>query len=236
MPGQVRTSQNWIGGASIATARFIPPAPEYLGDLLSDLEMFWHNDKIKVPNLLRVAISHYQFETIHPFCDGNGRVGRLLIPFYLISKGDLLHPSLYISSTFEHHREEYYAALSEARTQNNLMGWVLFFLDAVSETSRIGCEKFRKIFALRDEMLKYSATCGNAELAQRLLRGLYSEPRININRASEILASDYQAANRLVKRMVKDGVLVPNSDAKRNTIYDFRRYLDIFADIAIATI
>lgn len=230
MPGEIRRSQNWIGGSSIATARFIPPAPEYLGDLLSDLEMFWHNDKITVPNIIRCAISHYQFETIHPFLDGNGRVGRLLIPFYLISKRELQAPALYISSTLERHREAYYDALTRARSANDLAGWVLFFLDAVSTTAKTGCEKFKRIFALRDEMQTLTGKMPNAALAQSAIRMLYSEPRTTIKRLAVEVGCDYQSANRLVRRFEADGVLVPSSDMKRNTIYDFRRYIDIFRD------
>lgn len=229
-PGEVRRSQNWIGGNSIATAHYIPPSTEYLPDLLGDLEKFWHNDEIQVPNLIRCAISHYQFETIHPFLDGNGRVGRLLIPFYLISKGELSCPSLYISSHLERNREAYYESLSRVRTDNDLMGWILFFLEAVSDTSRTGCEKFKRIFSLRDEMAAVTASLSNAELAQRAFRHLYSVPRITINQLSEALDCGYQAASRLVKSLVARDVLVPTSDAKRNTIYDFKRYLDVFKD------
>ena len=229
-PGEIRRSQNWIGGTSIATARFIPPAPEYLPDLLSDLEMFWHNDKIAVPNLIRCAISHYQFETIHPFLDGNGRVGRLLIPFYLISKGELQTPSLYISSILERHREEYYEALSRVRSANDLIGWVLFFLDAVSETAKTGCEKFKRIFALRDDMQVQISRMPNVALSQSAIRALYSEPRITINRLAELLGCDYQTANRLVRRFEANKIVVCSTDTKRNAIYDFKRYLDIFKD------
>ena len=230
MPGEVRTSQNWIGGSSIMTAKYIPPACEYLADLLSDLEKFWHNEDIHVSNLVRCAISHYQFESIHPFLDGNGRVGRLLIPFYLISKGELSCPSLYISAHFERHRDAYYEALSRVRTHDDLMGWISFFLDSVAETALTGCEKFRRIFALRDEMTSYSFKFKNTALSQQLFRYLYSVPRVTVNQVAENLACGYQTASRLVKPMIEDGILSPSSDAKRNTIYDFSRYLEIFKD------
>ena len=229
-PGEIRTSQNWIGGNSIMTARYIPPSAEFVQDLLSDLEKFWHNDDIQVPNLIRCAISHYQFESIHPFLDGNGRVGRLLIPFYLISKGELTCPSLYVSAHLERHREAYYDALTAVRSQNDLMGWVSFFLEAVRQTAQTGCEKFKRIFALRDEMVAYSLTLSNTALAQQLFRYLYSMPRVTVNQASEALSCGYQAANRVIKQLVADSVLVPATDARRNVIYDFRRYLEIFKD------
>ncbi len=229
-PGEVRTSQNWIGGNSIMTAKYIPPSAEFVPDLLSDLEKFWHNDDIQVPNLIRCAISHYQFESIHPFLDGNGRVGRLLVPFYLISKGELTRPSLYVSSHLERYREAYYEALTAVRSKNDLMGWVSFFLEAIRQTAQTGCEKFKRIFALRDEMTSYSYSLPNTALAQQLFRYLYSTPRVTVNQASDALLCGYQAANRLIKRLVTDGVLVPASEARRNMIYDFKRYLGIFKD------
>ena len=227
-PGEVRTSQNWIGGASIASAYYVPPAPEFLPDLLGDLEMFWHNDRFAVPHLVRCAISHYQFETIHPFCDGNGRVGRLLIPFYLIEKGELALPSLYVSATLERHRRAYYEALSRTREKDDLLGWVVFFLDAVAETARTGCAKFKRIFALRDEMREYTRGIRNTAAAQKLLLRLYRQPRMTIQQAAEALECDYQSARRLIRRFVADGILSVAGGARRNAIYDFRRYLELF--------
>jgi len=229
-PGEIRRSQNWIGGNSIANAHYIPPAEEYLADLLSDLEKFWHNETIRLPSLICCAISHYQFESIHPFLDGNGRVGRLLIPFFLISRKELSRPSLYVSAHLERNRAAYYEALSRVRTDNDLMGWIMFFLEAVAETSRTGCEKFKRIFVLRDEMESVASSLPNAELARCAFRHLYSTPRTTINQLAKALGCDYAPANRLVKPLVEKGVLVSSSDAKRNTIYDFKRYLDIFRD------
>ena len=229
MPGEVRTSQNWIGGSSISTARFVPPAPEYLPDLLSDLEFFWHNDKIEVPNLIRAAITHYQFETIHPFLDGNGRIGRLLIPFYLISKGDLALPSFYISDYLERHRDAYYAALSEAREKQGLLSWVSFFLTAVRETGESGCQTFQRIFKFRDEMLAYCAQKGSRGGAiQRVMRYLYSHPRTTIPEISHGVGLDYRTANRCVNDMVSDGVLRLSEEIARRRIYNLQRYLDLF--------
>ena len=228
MPGQIRTSQNWIGGTSINTARYVPPSADYLPDLLSDLEKFWHNEEIEVSNLVRCAISHYQFETIHPFLDGNGRIGRLLIPFFLISKQELSCPSLYISSYLEANRETYYESLSRVRTHNDLAGWVIFFLESVAETAHTGCQTFKRIFELRDEMSAYSHKLPNVPLGQRLFKLLYSTPRLTVKQAAKELECDYQTASRLIKVLVRDGVLLPANDAKRNVIFDFKRYLDIF--------
>ncbi len=227
-PGEIRTSQNWIGGHSISTARYIPPAAEFVQDLLGDLEKFWHNEDIKVSHLVRCAISHYQFESIHPFLDGNGRIGRLLIPLYLICERELSSPSLYISDYFERNRDSYYDALSRVRTDNDLIGWVLFFLEAIKETAQTGCDKFKRIFALRDEMDEYSHKCSNTALVQKFFKSLYSIPRMTINQVSESIGCSYLTANRMVKKLEKDGLLVPATDAKRDVIYDFRRYLEIF--------
>ena len=229
LPGEIRRSQNWIGGSSIVTARFVPPAPEFLPDLLSDLEFFWHNERIEVPSLIRCAITHYQFETIHPFCDGNGRVGRLLIPFYLIDKGDLHNPALYVSDYFERNRESYYEALSQVRTNNDLLGWVMFFLRAIQETSDKGYTTFNKIFALRDEVTRYCEQKGTqGATLQRMFRELYSNPRVTINQLSELSGCDYQKAHRAVKLLCNDGWLETADADKRNSLYDFNKYLSLF--------
>ena len=230
-PGEFRTSQNWIGGYSIATARYVPPAAELLPELLSDLELFWHNENILVPDLIRCAISHYQFETIHPFLDGNGRIGRLLIPFYLIAKRRLTLPSLYISAYLESHREEYYEGLTKVRTEGALEDWILYFLRAVEDTSRKGCGTFRRIFALRDEIRAYCMSKGaKGARLQRMFDYMYSHPSVMVNDIAAALQMEYVTVNSGIKALVADGLLQTVNDYKRNRIFTFTRYLDIFRD------
>ena len=144
-PGEFRKSQNWIGGATINDAAFIPPHYEHVSELMGDLENFLHNVQIDVPHLIKIAIAHYQFETVHPFLDGNGRLGRLLITLYLVDSGLLQKPTLYLSDYFEKHRTLYYDNLNKVRLTNNLIQWIRFFLVSVIETSKNGVNTFRSI-------------------------------------------------------------------------------------------
>lgn len=230
-PGELRRSQNWIGGSNLADAAFIPPHFEELADLMTDLEAFWHNEQINVPELIRIAISHYQFETIHPFLDGNGRVGRLMITLYLVSKGLLRKPSLYLSDFFERHRGSYYDALTKVRISNDMIHWVKFFLSAIIDTANKGKKTFEEILTLRHEMdtlvLGYGKRAKNAQI---LLEHLYSKPFISVKIASELLKVSHPTASSLIKQMAKDGVLHEQTGYMRNQLFIFKRYLDIFID------
>lgn len=228
-PGEFRRSQNWIGGASLADAAFIPPHHNDIADLLTDLEAFWHNDNVAVPHLVRCALSHYQFETIHPFLDGNGRIGRLLITLYLVSHGLLNKPSLYLSAHLEKHRSTYYDALTRVRLSNDIGHWVRFFLQAVVETAESGKKTFRRILALRQELDAEILKLGRrAENGQRLILYLYGTPTITVNKTMELLAIKYVPANRLIATLVDMGILQEITGFQRNRIFLLRRYIDIF--------
>lgn len=228
-PGEFRSSQNWIGGSSPADAAFVPPYHESVPELMADLERFWHNGEILVPHLVRVAISHYQFETIHPFLDGNGRIGRLMIPLYLINHGLLARPSLYLSDFFERNRASYYDALMRVRTSDDLIHWVRFFLNGVLQTATKGRDTFRRILTLRTEaeqaVLGLGKRAGRARAALNLL---YRRPVVDASEVERGLDISKPTANALIKALMETGILVEITGQRRGRIYAFQRYLDLF--------
>lgn len=229
LPGEFRSSQNWIGGSSLSDAAFIPPHYENVTELMGDLELFWHNENIFVPHLIRIAISHYQFETIHPFLDGNGRIGRLLIPLYLISHQILDKPSFYISDFFERNRASYYDALMSVRLRGDLLHWILFFLNGVEETAKRGCAVFREILRLREEMQSKVLGMGKrAELASQCLKLLYTNPIQTAQSIEKELTVSPATATSLLKEFEKQGILVEITGGKRGRMYAFEHYLSIF--------
>jgi Fic family protein len=228
-PGEFRRSQNWIGGTSISDAVFIPPHYEEIPDLMSDLEKFWHNEEIDVPHLVRIAISHYQFETIHPFLDGNGRVGRLLITLYLVSNKLLAKPSLYLSDYFEKNKGAYYDALTRVRVSHDLGHWIKMFLVAVIATAEKGQKTFQEILALRNEVEEKIMCMGRrAKNGQRLLKTLYRRPVINTAAVSKELGISQVSADQLVKSFVNAGILKELTGFKRNRLFQFSRYFNLF--------
>jgi Fic family protein len=222
-PGEFRVSQNWIGGSSLKDAVFVPPHQDGVPALMSDLELFWHNDTINVPELIRIALSHYQFETIHPFLDGNGRIGRLLITLYLVNKGLLKKPSLYLSDFFERNRGSYYDALTRVRASNDISHWVRFFLSAVIETANKGKSTFQQILQLRHDMDALIFSYGKL-----LIKRLYNKPVTTINGTALLLGISHQAASALLKKMVNDNILVEVTGYQRNRLFIFNRYLALF--------
>ncbi len=228
-PGEFRRSQNWIGGSSLIDAAFIPPHQDGVPDLMSDLEKFWHNDAIQVPHLVRIAISHYQFETIHPFQDGNGRIGRLLIPLYLVSNKLLAKPSLYLSDFFERNRASYYDALMRVRVSNDLVHWVRFFLRGIAETATKGRDVFRAILALRNEIEPRLLGLGKrAPNARRALEMLYRKPILTAADLVGDLKISKQTANALIRDLMQLGILKEITGQERWRAYAFDRYLGLF--------
>lgn len=229
MPGEFRTSQNWIGGSSLKDAAFVPPHPNEVPELMSDLEKFWHNEAIEVPDLIRIAISHYQFETIHPFCDGNGRIGRLLITLYLVSKGLLHKPALYLSDFFERNRASYYDALMAVRVSGDLNHWVRFFLAGVAETATKGRDTFREVLALRTVSETRMHELGRrGKTGLQLLRLLYRRPVVTVAEVAQSLAVSLPTANALVAEFVRFGLLEEMTGYARNRIFAFEPYLKLF--------
>lgn len=230
-PGQFRTSQNWIGGTSPSDAVFIPPHQDEVLELMSDLEKFWHNETISVPHLIRVAISHYQFETIHPFCDGNGRIGRLLITLYLVSMGLLRKPSFYLSAHMEKHKGAYYDALTLVRTSNDIIHWVKFFLNACIETARKGVDTFQAILKLRTEMEQVILGLGSrAQNAHKLLQHLYSQPVTTATKIATALAVTKPTANALIRQFEQLELLQELTGFRRNRLFVFSKYYVLFRD------
>jgi Fic family protein len=228
-PGEIRKSQNWIGGSNLKNAIFIPPTPQELPDLLTDLEKFWHNEKIAIPHLIRAALSHYQFETIHPFLDGNGRVGRLLITLYLIDKKPLTKPTLYLSDFFDRNRGAYYDALTAVRTSNDVEHWLKFFLTGVAETAAGSKQIFEGIVALRQRCEEQILQLGKrVTKGQTLLRELYSQPVMSANDIATKLGITHQSASSLIRSFEEMGILREITGRKKDRLFVFSEYLSLF--------
>lgn len=228
-PGEFRSSQNWIGGSGLTDATFIPPHHENVLNLMSDLEQFWHNENIHVPHLIRIAISHYQFETIHPFLDGNGRIGRLMVPLYLINCSLLSKPSLYLSDFFERNRASYYDALTQVRVSDNLNQWIRFFLNGLAETASKGCTVFKQVLLLKTEIEAKIMSLGRrAGKAHEAINYLYRQPVITASLLCEELKVTPPTGNELIKRLIEKDILQELTGLQRDRVYAFSSYLNLF--------
>jgi Fic family protein len=229
-PGEFRRSQNWIGGATLNDAVFVPPAHTYLDELMGDLENFLHNENIYVPELIRIGMAHYQFETIHPFLDGNGRIGRLLITLYLVSRKILHQPLLYLSAFFEKNKGLYYDNLTRVREKNDLIQWLKYFLTGVDETAGQASATLSEILKLRERI--ETALRGSAgrrtHSALTLLTHLFKEPIISVKQAASICDLSAKAANDLVNFFVQQSILREISGKTRYRRFMFRPYLNLF--------
>lgn len=230
LPGEFRSSQNWLGGASLRDAVFIPPHHHQVPALMSDLEKFLHNEDIATPHLIRAGIAHYQFETIHPFLDGNGRLGRLLITLYLVSHGLLTKPSLYLSAFINKNKGLYYDNLTGVREKNDMNQWLRFFLVGVCQTAEDAATTFQKILALKADIeTKRLVQLGKRmPLGLQLMGELYKKPVINIQQAVEVLNITSATANRLINELQKLGILKEKTGYQRNRMFVFKEYIDLF--------
>lgn len=228
-PGEFRISQNWIGGNSLADAKFIPPHQEGVLEYMSDLEQFIHSDKTNLPHLIKIAILHYQFETIHPFLDGNGRIGRLLITLYLVSTGLLVKPTLYLSDFFEKNKEHYYDNLTIVRTKDDLVQWLKFFLEGIRVTAESSIQTFKEIIELRASVENKIIKLGKKQmLAKNVLQYLYSQPITDMQSIAIAANVSVTSISRLLNDFLRLGILVELTGFKRNRIFAFEQYLKLF--------
>ncbi|HEX6977342.1 MAG TPA: Fic family protein [Patescibacteria group bacterium] len=228
-PGEFRKTQNWIGGATVETARFVPPPPYEMMKNLSDFELFLHSEDGLVP-IIKAALAHAQFETIHPFLDGNGRTGRLLITFYLCKLGVLEKPVLYLSEYFKKNRDVYFDLLHNYHQKGEIIPWVKFFMQGVSEVAKDAIETSKKINALREQdILKIQSLRQSSEIGMKMLQKLYKLPIVDVNKISEWSGYTRQGADKLIKKLVKIGILEIKDQTKEyGRKYVYKKYLDIF--------
>jgi len=229
LPGEYRISQNWIGGATINDAVFIPPHYHSINELMSDIEKFANDELNPLPDLLKIALIHYQFETIHPFLDGNGRVGRLLITLYLVSKGILKQPILYLSDFFEKHRTLYYDNLMRVRTHNDLAQWFKFFLTGVIDTAQKGVLTFDGILQLQREIdEKIKTLKSRSSDAKILVEYLFVKPVINASTVAKVIDKSPASAYKLLKDLENLKIINEVTGAERGRLYMFNDYLRLF--------
>jgi Fic family protein len=229
-PGEFRTSQNWIGGATLSDAVFVPPAHHELPALLSDLEAFLNNEGLKVPHLVKIAIAHYQFETIHPFLDGNGRIGRLLITLYLVSTSILEQPLLYLSEYLHRHKGLYFDNLMRVRTHNDLTQWIKFFLAGIAQTAESASATLQRILALKHRIEGESIPQmgKRAPSAVTLLQGLFRKPVVSIRDVQNLTGLSPKAAGDLVAAFSERSILVETTGYQRNRSFVFKEYVGMF--------
>lgn len=230
LPGEYRSSQNWIGGTSPSDAVFVPPHNQYVAELMSDLEKFLNNDLIKTPALIKIAIAHYQFETIHPFLDGNGRIGRLLITLFLVKEKVLDKPLLYLSTYFEKNKGLYYDNLSKVRDKSDMVQWVKYFLIGIEQTAAKSTETMSAILKYKESLeneirLSYGRRSSSAIV---LVHSLMQNPYTTVERAAHCCSLSYKAANDLVKKMQDDSILDEVTGQSRNRLFVLSKFLKLF--------
>ena len=232
-PGELRRTQNWIGppGSTLKEATFVPPPPQMVPEALGALERFLHRES-DLPLLVQIGLAHAQLETIHPFLDGNGRVGRLMITFLLCERKALLKPVLYLSHYLKRNRSQYYERLQEVRDEGKWEEWLKFFLDGIAEVSAQATETARRILALREEhrhliTARLGRGAGNGH---RVLERLYERPIVSVSEVRELTRTTYPSANHLVSNLVREGILFEITGNARNRRFRYDRYIDLFEE------
>lgn len=228
-PGEFRCSQNWIGGkgSTLRNAKYIPPSPDDMTEAMSDLEKYINADD-RLDGLIRAALIHYQFETIHPFLDGNGRIGRLLITLFLMEKKILTTPALYISYFLKKNRVEYYDRMTEVRSKGNYEQWVKFFLQAIAESAKDAIAAIDELTALHDKNVDLVAGMGRASKnAMLVFRYLEANPIIEIGKTAEALGITFGTASNVVERLSSAGILEQTTTGRRNRTFAYKDYLAI---------
>ena len=225
-PGEFRRSQNWIGhaGSSLKNAKYIPPSVEDMNECMSELEKYINDDN-NIDDLIKIALIHYQFETIHPFLDGNGRIGRMLIILYLIYKNKLNYPCLYISYYLKRNQIEYYQRMSDVRNRNDYLQWIEFFLTGIIEMCNESMECIKKLVDLRD--------VNKNKIKENdlwLLEFLEVNPIVDAKKTSELLNIDYYKVNRTLLKFVENGILKINNASKRKRSYVYEDYINILKE------
>ncbi len=232
LPGEFRSSQNWIGGSGPADAAFVPPSHTYVDELMGDLENFLHNEDIKVPALIRIGIAHYQFETIHPFLDGNGRIGRLMITLFLVDQNILKQPLLYLSAYFERNKSHYYDNLTRVREKSDMLHWLRYFLIGIEKTASEAVNTLSEVLKLKKDIEdKIHQNWGRrSHSASILLNRLFINPIVSVKEAEEICRLSKKAAGDLVDSFEQASFLNEMTGQSRNRIFYFKPYLDLFND------
>lgn len=231
-PGEFRTSQNWIGGTRPGNARFVPPPPDLVGECMSSLEKFLHADSTHTPPLLKAALSHVQFETIHPFLDGNGRIGRLLITFLLCHEGVLQQPLLYLSLYLKQHRKEYYELLQRVRTEGAWDEWLEFFFAGVATTADQAADTARRILRLFQENEKRLVTAGVTASVLRVHTLLQRHPMLTVNRALSLMeeAPSFATVNTAFGKLERLGIVTEQTSNPRYRVFAYKKYLAILSE------
>lgn len=232
LPGTFRSSQNWIG-VSLKNAVFVPPHHNHVEELMSDMEKFLQDDKVIVPPLIKIAIAHYQFETIHPFLDGNGRLGRLMISLYLASEKLLVKPALYLSDYFERNKTAYVDHLMAVRLGHHMRDWLIFFLHGVAETARGSAGVFKSILALKERIERETLprfSHRRQDNAQKLMQFLYSRPVVDVKAVMKHLDTTINTATSMIADLVKYGILHEITGQRRNRLFVFQEYLNLFKE------